>query len=221
MKSAADLIWEPPQGEARFTLLWLHGLGATASNFGDLQTQLRCPQLRIIAPQAPTRAVTLFDGQEAASWFDILPQSDGTVTSDPDGLEATAASLFETLLQQYDDGIEACAIGGYSQGGAMAMYAALHAPTPPAGAVCLSGYLPQHEALLQHAAEISERIPVFIGHGRLDDVVPCPFGEYSREQLEKIGYPVQWHSANFGHEVTFEELQELGAFLRRIFTTEN
>ena len=217
MIPASDRIWEPSQGDARFTLLWLHGLGATATDFSDLGAQLQCPQLRIIALQAPTQAVTLFGGQQVPSWFDIIPKTDGTVISDPDGLEATATHLSETLQQQYDNGIEACAIGGYSQGGAMALYAALHASIPLSGAVCLSGYLPQHEQLLQHKAGTPARVPLFIGHGRADDVVPYPFAEFSRDQLTELGYSVQWYSADFGHEVTAEELQNLDAFLRHIF----
>jgi len=217
MNAPSERVQEPIEGEARFSLIWLHGLGATADDFDGLGEHFQCPGLRVIALQAPTLSLTLFEGQSVPAWFDIQPQEDGTIISDPEGLEQTAARIFETILQQREAGIESFVIGGYSQGGAMALYAALNCPTPLAGAVCLSGYLPQADSLLKVAAKPIPRIPLFLAHGNQDEVDAAKFGAFGRDQLMELGYPVQWYSEDFGHQVTAEELQQLGTFLRRTF----
>ncbi len=209
-----SLVQEPDDGPARSALVWLHGLGATADDFSDLGRQLQCPGLRVIALQARPRAVTIFGGQVAPSWFDILPKPGGRVTSNLDELEDSARRVRAEFERQREAGVTQLAVGGFSQGGALALFTALTHPGALAAAACLSSYLPQDEYMTQHAARLSLQTPVFMAHGTGDDVVLHEYGEASRDWLRRHGGSVEWHSGAFTHTVTLEELAALGEFLR-------
>jgi len=214
MSRSDALILEPDDGPARSALIWLHGLGATADDFAGLNLQLQCPDLRTIALQAPLQAVTIFGSQVVPSWFDILPKPGGGVTSDLGGLEESARRIHAEFEQQREAGIARLAVGGFSQGGALALFAALTHPEPLAAAICLSGYLPQDEHLTQRADRLTYQTPVFMAHGSQDDVVLHDYGEASRDWLRGHGASVDWYSEAFAHTVTAEEFAALGEFLR-------
>lgn len=214
MSRTDALILEPDDGPARSVLVWLHGLGATADDFADLNHRLQCPGLRIIALQAPRQAVTVFGGEIAPSWFDILPKPGGRVTSELGDLEKTAGRIHAEFEQQREAGIGQFAVGGFSQGGAQALFTALTHPEPLAAVVCLSCYLPQDDHLTQQADRLTLQTPVFMAHGTEDDVVLHEYGEASRDWLCKHGATVDWHTGTFAHTVTEEELAALGKFLR-------
>ena len=214
MSRSDALVLEPDDGPARSALVWLHGLGATAEDFADLNHYLQCPGLRVIALQARPQPVTIFDGQVVPSWFDILPKPDGRVTSNIDELEESARRVRAEFERQRESGITQFAVGGFSQGGAQALFTALTHPEPLAAVVCLSCYLPQDEYMTQQADRLTLQAPVFMAHGTEDGVVLYEHGEASRDWLCRHGATVDWHSGTFAHTITEEELAELGKFLR-------
>lgn len=64
----------PQTGPHTQTIIWLHGLGDSAHGFKELFTDGDIsvpPGTKIILPTAPNRKVTLLDGKEEFSWFDI------------------------------------------------------------------------------------------------------------------------------------------------------
>ena len=209
-----SLVQEPADGPAQSVLVWLHGLGATADDFADLGRQLQCPGLRVVALQAPSKPVMIFGGQVVPSWFDILPKPDGRVTSNINGLEETARRIRAEFEQQRESGVTQFAVGGFSQGGAQALFTALTHSEPLAAAVCLSSYLPQDEYLTQQATSLIMQTPVFMAHGTGDDVILHEYGEASRDWLRGFGAEVEWYSEDFGHTIIPEEITALGEFLR-------
>ena len=67
-----------PKEDHKYSLIFLHGLGDTAMGFMDVfedkrnEYQLTPPNCRIVLPTAPVQAVTLNDGFEMNSWFDVF-----------------------------------------------------------------------------------------------------------------------------------------------------
>ena len=56
-------------------------------------------------------------------------------------------------------------------------------------------------------------VPIFIGHGSVDPVVPQTLGMLSRDFLRAHGYTVDWHSYPMAHQVCAEEIADLRSWL--------
>ena len=108
-------------------------------------------------------------------------------------------------------------LAGFSQGGAMALYIGLRYPQKLAGIMALSTWLPQGEALGGEASEANRDTEIFMAHGSYDPMVPCAFGEMSRDTLQQAGYSVSWHSYPMQHQVCLEQIADIGRWLQGQF----
>ena len=75
--------------------------------------------------------------------------------------------------------------------------------------MALSTYLPLHETFPAEAAPESASVPIFMGHGRFDPVVPESLGLMSRDWIRALGNPVEWKSYPMPHSVCAEEIRDL------------
>jgi len=107
-------------------------------------------------------------------------------------------------------------LAGFSQGGAIALYAGVRYPQRLAGIMVLSSYLVDAEALASEASAANRSVPIFMAHGTADPVVQFQWGETSKRLLEAQGYAVEWHSYRMEHSVCLEEVHSIGAWLSRV-----
>jgi len=106
-------------------------------------------------------------------------------------------------------------LAGFSQGGAMALHTGLRYPEKLAGIMALSTYLPLAESLALEAAAANKATPVFMAHGTFDPVVPLVMGAGSMTFLAGLGYKVEWKQYPMQHSVCPEEMEDIGAWLRK------
>jgi phospholipase/carboxylesterase len=55
-----------------------------------------------------------------------------------------------------------------------------------------------------------------MAHGDYDAVIPMHYGQQSAETLKGLGYPVEWSDYGIGHEVCWEEIRDIAAWLQRV-----
>ena len=210
-ETAAEVSLEP-EGPVRATVIWLHGLGADGYDFvGAVPLLGPLPGVRFRFPHAPVRPVTVNGGLPMRAWYDIAGP-DLLEGEDAAGLEASARALLGLLAEEEAAGVppEAVCLAGFSQGGAVALLAALRHPGPLAGVAALSTYLPRcAEASLPGRSR-----EVFLAHGEEDPVVPWALGLRTRRLLEGAGHRVRWWPFRGAHTVTPEELAAVGNWLR-------
>ena len=108
---------------------------------------------------------------------------------------------------------EKIVLGGFSQGGAVALFAALRHEEPLAGVVAFSTYLVLPETLEQERHAANGATKILQAHGSLDDVVQPARGAAARDTLERLGYAVEFHEYKMEHSVCFEQLRALRQFL--------
>ena len=80
MDSATNYVtFLPKQKEHKHTLIWLHGLGDSADGFkgifGHPAKTMVPPTCKVVLPTAPIRPVTINNGMEMTSWYDIMDLS--------------------------------------------------------------------------------------------------------------------------------------------------
>jgi phospholipase/carboxylesterase len=200
-------------------VIWLHGLGADGNDFAPIVRELDlsgCAPIRFVFPHAPTMPVTINNGYVMRAWYDILG-TDLAKREDEAGLRASQ-KLVETLIaQQKARGIAAnrIVLAGFSQGCAMALQTGLRHPEKLAGLLCLSGYVPLHGSMAAERHAANQSTPIFLAHGRGDPVITIDRAEKSRDLLQALGYQVEWHEYSMPHAVCPEEIEDIGAWLRR------
>lgn len=150
---------------------------------------------------------------------------DGTVESlraneDEAGVRATAAYLGELIQAEVDAGIpsERIVLGGFSQGGAMALYTGLTSGLRLGGIVGLSCWLVLSNKFTEEAEgrQVNKATKVFMGHGGSDGLVRTELGVMSAEGLRGLGYDVTLQIyPGMAHSACLEELDDVEAFLHK------
>lgn len=184
-------------------MVCLHGWGANSEDLAPLAPALNFPEYQFLFPDAPLPHPAVAGGK---MWYNLetanyqgLAESRQSLTDWLKSLESsTGIPLSETIL------------GGFSQGGAMALDVGLTLPL--AGIVCLSGYL--HS---KPEPSIGNSLPpVLIVHGKQDPVVPLAAAQNARNTLTALGIKVNYQEFNMGHEIRPEVLTLISSFIREI-----
>ena len=201
-------------------VILLHGLGATGRDFSGLVSELDltgCQDIRFIFPHAPAIPVTINGGNSMPAWYDITGL-DLVSGQDVAGIQNSELAVLALIAHEVERGIpvQNIVLAGFSQGAAMSLHTALRLPYQLAGIMVLSGYLLLADRLSRERAPANALTPIFMGHGQRDTVVLPRRGEEARDALLALGYPVQWHSYDTEHNVTPEEVEDMGAFLRQV-----
>jgi len=188
---------KPPQG----LIVMMHGWGANADDLTSLAPMLRLPEYQFVFPQAPFPHPQAPVGR---AWYALeTPEYEGLAETQQqvkewlESLEAsTGVPLSRTIL------------GGFSQGGAMALDVGRYYPL--AGLIVLSGYLHFSPEPLDQDHPLP---PVLMVHGRQDPVVPVEAAQQARDVFQHLGADVQYQEFNMGHEIRPEVLGLIRSFV--------
>lgn len=202
------------------SVIWMHGLGADGHDFEPIVPELVRPNeraLRFVFPNAPVRPVTINAGYAMRAWYDIIG-IDRHSQQDEAGIRASDAIVRGLIRRENERGIPTnrIVLAGFSQGGAMSLMTGTRYPEKLAGIMALSCYMLLAPKLEAERSSANGATPIFMAHGTQDPVVPYALGEESRQLLEKLGYPVEWHSYPMPHSVCVEEVADIAAWLRRV-----
>jgi len=201
-----------PRPEA--AVIWLHGLGADGHDFEPIVPELELAKpVRFVFPHAPIRPVTINNGMRMRAWYDIFQFGGGR--EDDAGLRASQ-KLVEEMIRAQGMPPGKIVLAGFSQGGAIVLQTGLRQAERLAGIMALSCYLPIASTVAAERSAASQSVPIFMAHGRFDDVIPIQRAQTSREALEKMGYPVEWHEYPMPHSVCAEEIADISAFLSKV-----
>ena len=200
------------------SVIWMHGLGADGSDFVPIVRELKLPPLgiRFIFPHAPMRPVTINGGFVMRAWYDIVVQ-DLVRQEDERGIRDSQELVGQLIEKEIGRGIPAnrIVLAGFSQGGVITLQAGLRYSKRLAGLLALSCYLPLASTLEKERSAANQDVPLFIGHGIHDDIVPLKRGTDARDALAKLGYKPEFHQYPMPHSVHPDEIADIGAWFQR------
>lgn len=196
------------------TLIFLHGLGDTGQGWAQAMNAVRAPFMKVVCPTANTIPVTLNAGFRMPSWFD-LKTLDESGPEDEDGIKIAATQVHSLIDNEIKAGIppERIVIGGFSQGGALAIYSALTFPQRLAGVVALSCWLPLRKSF-PGVKKCADDIPIFQCHGDCDPVVPYKWGQMTASALKTLLKNTEFKTyRGLMHNSSEEEMRDIKAFI--------
>jgi phospholipase/carboxylesterase len=196
-----------PSGNARSTVVLLHGWGANDRDLLSIAQELNLPDCQFIFPNA-TFAHSGMPG--ARMWYELGPQLE--FDRDPEGIAASRTAivaLLERVAIETKIPLSRTVLAGFSQGGAMTLDVGTCLPV--AGLVSMSGYL--HAALDPATATTK---PALVMHGSADPVVTFAAAGRVCEALKQVGIGVEFHEFAIGHGICPEEIAVLRAFLVKV-----
>jgi phospholipase/carboxylesterase len=202
-------LYRPAAADPEGALVLFHGRGADEHDLFPLLDMLD-PQRRLLGATA-RGPLSLPPG--GAHWYVVRRVG----YPDPDTFHSTypqVATWLDELLAEHGVPHARTVLGGFSQGSVMSYALGLGAGRPrPAGIMALSGFIPQVEGFpldLSGAAGL----PVAIGHGTHDPVIPVDLGRDARDRLIEAGAEVTYRESPMPHTIDPAFMRELPAWLR-------
>lgn len=213
-----NTLFKGVDSRAEYSMIWLHGLGANADDMTMLveQMQLNDLPLRYAFMNASVRPVTVNNFMPMPAWYDIVGV-DLNSRQDKVGIAQSHQRIDSVIGHEIEQGIkpENIFLAGFSQGGAMALYAGLKSQYRLAGIVALSAYLPLHDEFSVDNIE-HPQTPIFMATGLDDPIVFPAWSEQSAHQLRALAYDnVTLKTYPMEHAVCIDEIRDLSLWLRQ------
>lgn len=208
--------------------------------------------MKFILPSARKQPVTLNMGMMMPSWYDIVGL-DSRSNEVCNGLDESVDRIMDLVEGEINVGncdtttatstssesssldYSRIVLAGFSQGGALALYAGMTQPGRGntsdddadgrgfAGIVVMSGYLPRANQL--RLSQGSENTPILHCHGEIDSVVSVQAAKMSKERITSLvkesvvgngdTYELKTYRG-LDHSVSTEELNDVVSFLKRV-----
>jgi thioredoxin 1 len=204
-----DLVTNVVQGaNPERLLLLLHGYGADERDLGGLLPYLD-PEGRFVTvlPRGPIAAPPGF------SWFDLMSQ-DAQVAQQGfvDALDAID-DLLDQVCEQHGMARTDAVVGGFSQGGGIALALALGSSDKPrpAAVLAMSPFIPFDPTAVDWDA--ATEVAVLLQHGTEDPMVKPLGTRRFAEVLADRGVPVVLGEFPMGHEVSMESITQAQGWL--------
>ncbi len=195
-------------------LLLVHGLGTDENDLAGLLPHLD-PDGRFLTvlPRGPYAAPPGF------AWFPIGPngRDPAAFGAALDLLDATLDAACDTHGLARHDAI----VAGFSQGAAMAaalVYRASAERARPAGAIAMSGFLPETSAVPLAVGD--DLPPALVQHGLYDPMVPPHRGRKLAQMLAARGAPVVYREYPMQHQVALESIEDARNWLTEVLAGE-
>lgn len=197
---------------ATHSIIWLHGLGSSGSDFEEVIPMLGLnPSTRVLLPDAPERPITLNGGYLMPAWYDLYDLTFPRQKEDLAGIAQSALWIKELMHGENQRSIanENIMLVGFSQGGALALHVGLRQRC--AGIVALSTYLTD----ATNTPKAHDSHPIVFMHGTQDTVVPMSAGQSALHTLKTLGYQTAWHDYPMAHSLCMPQIQDLKRFFHQ------
>jgi len=115
-------------------------------------------------------------------------------------------------------------LGGFSQGGAISLFAGITCPHKLAGIVGLSSYLLMEGKVKEYVPteNPNKETPIFMGHGAVDPLVKYQWGKQTADVLKGWGWSVDLKTyPDLAHSADPKEIDDLEAYIQQILPPTN
>jgi len=195
-------------------LVLMHGVGSNEQDLFSLAPQIP-DRFHVLSLRAPFRM-----GPGSHAWFDFSIEPNGERTIN-EAQEAQSRALVAQTVQAASEqlGIPPELVGGFSQGGIMALSLLLSRPEL------------MRAALVWHSRLLAQIVPhiapadafhgkhLWLSHGTQDNVIPLAAAQSIRRQVQTLPLRLSYEEFNSAHEIRPAELAHTVTWLQALSTT--
>lgn len=190
-------------------LLVLHGFGKNEEELIDLASQID-ERYFVVSARGP---ITL--KSDAYAWFPMNFTPTGAVFDIPDveNCRLLLLRFIDELIEAYGLERRQVYVMGFSQGAIMSSILALTEPDKLAGIITICGRIPTE--ILPQIKDFTKlaALPMFIGHGTADTVIPIAQGRACRDFFENLSVKLTYREYFMGHQVSSESIADISKWL--------
>ena len=187
-------------------LFLMHGYGSHMGDLASLSGLIRHGSDLMICPNAPFPLQLGFN-QSGFSWGNYEDQENYT-----DHINESSERAFATIeaaKDQYGVDDSNLIVGGFSQGGSMALRIGFTQDRKFKGVLALSTILREdHKDSIQRSD-----VPTFVSHGTNDQVLDIKEGRYINETLKTLNIDVTYKEYAMAHEITRDCISDLSSWI--------
>ena len=199
--------------EASYPLvIMLHGFGANMHRPCQPRPRHQPHRLHLRLPQRPHPL-------QPRSRTRRLRLDDAPRRLNPRGKSPTPkpclSRFFDEALTRFNVAPGNCLLLGFSQGGGMTYRCGLGRADLFAGLAALSATLPGADEL-DHRLPPQRTQPIFVAHGRYDQMIAESTAHSAKTYLENAGYAPEFHIYDIGHEISGEVIRDLTAWMSKV-----
>jgi len=195
--SQLDYRHRPAAGKPEGLLVLHHGRGSNENDLLGLADVLDPNRrLEVFTPAGPL----VVPGWPGKHWY-VVPRVGHP--DPPTFFESLSrlAAFHDWLWQQTGIGADRTVLGGFSMGTVMSYATGLDPNRPrPAGILAFSGFVPTVDGWVPDVAT-REGMPVFVAHGRNDQVIGVEFARRATALLEAGGLDVEYRESEAAHNI--------------------
>ena len=185
-------------------LIGFHGAGSTPENMLIHGNKLDLDNTFMLFPEGPIDA-----GEGRWSWWVDGPKQKESVSDFLKFSYIFISKAQDHLNNRFKKSETRISLWGFSQGGAAALTYTLLGKHPLHRVASVCGFLPE----FSEQETVSESSVLILGiFGVNDDVVPSFLAEHALEEMKNKGHNPTLKETSQGHELSEENLKELGVF---------
>lgn len=214
-------------GSGKDPFLLLHGYGSKPQEWFPFTKTIHLPKTRFfVFPEGIEETVSPDGPRGGRAWWRldlasyILPESPipNLSKAKPPGIRASSDRiriLIHEVEKRFGSSPNQLILGGFSQGAMIASEIAFKTDESIQALVLLSGTTVDEVAWVQGMAA-RRKLPVFISHGRNDNILSFEIAKRYQQEMRNAGLNVTWIPFEGGHEIPMEVVNALNSFLARL-----
>ena len=200
-----NLIRKSENNTPSQSIFFLHGFGSNMQDLFGLSSLFNqnwtCVSLQASIP-------VQYNGW---AWAELDFQNIGKLPK-PEQMKIHQEKVFvsiEQCIKKLDLDPKRINLLGFSQGASLSIYSGLKNPNTFNSVVALSGFFPVKEISREVDREAVRGLELFMGHGRLDPVVPIGLGHDTKNGLIDIGVNLNYKEYDSEHTISNECLNDI------------
>ncbi|EGC29270.1 hypothetical protein DICPUDRAFT_43087 [Dictyostelium purpureum] len=172
------------------SVIFAHGIGERGQLWADIIETIQSKgnqHIKFICPNSLVEPVSKYYDYPIRSWFNYsrLGQED---RKSLDFSAAAILSIIDNEVQNNNIHPERIIVGGFGQGGALALYSFFNGGYSLGGCFTLSGYLPLNHSFKNVILDsVNIKNPLLMLHGDQDELIDLSIGQQSFDFLKNKG----------------------------------